>query len=35
MAKFGFTTENIVSKAREVLAFYSKHPAHNLIARPW
>jgi len=33
--KFGFTTENIIVKAREVLAFYSKHPVHNLILRPF
>jgi len=35
LSKFGFTTENITQKAREVLAFYSKHTVHNLVSRPW
>jgi len=35
MNNFGFTTENVVKRAHEVLAFYSKHPAHNLILRPF
>jgi len=33
--KFGFTNENIATKAKEVLAFYSKHPVHNLLLRPF
>jgi len=32
---FGFTTENVVKKSREVLEFYSKHPAHSVILRPF
>jgi len=35
MTKFGFTTENVVKRAREVLSFYSKHPAHNLVLHPF
>jgi len=34
-AHFGFTPENIAAKAKETLEFYSKHPAHDLISRPF
>eukprot|EP01114_Cavostelium_apophysatum_P017233 TRINITY_DN506_c0_g1_i2.p1 TRINITY_DN506_c0_g1~~TRINITY_DN506_c0_g1_i2.p1 ORF type:complete len:747 (-),score=191.64 TRINITY_DN506_c0_g1_i2:76-2112(-) len=34
-AKFGFTTDNVVKKAREVVAFYGNKPAHNLILKPF
>lgn len=33
--KFGFTSDNIAKRAREVLQFYSTHPAHNLVLRPF
>jgi len=34
-AKFGFTVDNIAKKAKEVHEFYTEHPAHNLLLRPF
>lgn len=34
-AKFGFTNDNIVQKANQVVEFYSKTPAHSLINKPF
>jgi len=33
-SKFGFTKENIVAQAKELLAFYAGKPAPSLINRP-
>jgi len=32
---FGFTTENVVNKARATLEFYSKHPAESRVLKPF
>jgi len=32
--KFGFTSENVVDKAKELLAFYAKRPVPDLLDRP-
>jgi len=34
-AHFGFTVDNVVKRAREVLTFYSNHTAHSVILRPF
>jgi transketolase len=33
--KFGLTTENVVKKSHELLAFYKDKVPHSLVKRPW
>jgi transketolase len=32
---FGFTPENVAKQAKAVIEFYSSHPAHDLVQRPF
>jgi len=32
--KFGFTSEHVIAKAKELLAFYETRPAPSLLERP-
>jgi transketolase len=33
--RFGFTTDNIANKARQVVDFYSKHPCGSKVLKPF
>jgi len=34
-ARFGFTVDNVVKKAHDLLQFYSTRTAHSVVDRPW
>jgi len=34
-ARFGYTVDNVVNKAHELLKYYSSRTAHSVVDRPW